>query len=115
MRNRILCILLLSAVLASCNDSQNPTTDTPLRVDSMNLSEAHAELPELDGRELVLRYCVPCHSTRYIEMQPEMTRHSWEKTVTKMVKNFGAPVPDSQTAERIVDYLFKIKGKPSSS
>jgi hypothetical protein len=68
-------------------------------------------LPEKDGKELIEANCVICHSLRYIEMQPEMTRKSWEKTVSKMIKNFGAPVKDSLVEKRIVDYLVAIRGK----
>lgn len=112
MRNKIFCILLLSTFAASCGDDHYALSEAAPRIDSPNMSEVKVELPEVDGRELLLRYCMPCHSLRYIEMQPEMTRHAWEKTVMKMVKNYGAPMPDSQTAERIVDYLYQIKGKP---
>lgn len=53
---------------------------------------------------------MPCHSLRYIEMQPNMPHKAWEKTVTKMIKMYGAPVRDSLEAAAIVDYLTEIKG-----
>ena len=43
-------------------------------------------------------------------MQPPFPRKTWEKIVDKMVKNFGAPIPDS-SAKAIVDYLVATKGK----
>ncbi len=76
----------------------------------MDISEVSVALPEGDGKELVERACVPCHSLRYIEMQPNMPKKVWEKTVTKMIKMYGAPVRDSAEADKIVHYLAAIKG-----
>ncbi len=77
----------------------------------MDISEIAVALPEGDGKELVERACVPCHSLRYIEMQPDMPHKAWEKTVTKMIKMYGAPVRDSAEAAQIVHYLTAVKGK----
>jgi hypothetical protein len=76
----------------------------------MDITDVVVALPYAKGAEQVERSCVPCHSLRYIEMQPHMTRKSWEKIVTKMIKNFGAPVRDSIAATEIVDYLVAIRG-----
>jgi hypothetical protein len=75
-----------------------------------DVSEVSVNLPEGYGKELVEANCVPCHSLRYIEMQPHMTRKSWEKIVSKMIKNFGAPIKDTLIANQIVNYLVQVKG-----
>ena len=84
----------------------------PEIIDSVKeLEDVKVVLPQAGNVTLVEQYCVPCHSLRYIEMQPRLTHKAWEKTVDKMIKSFGAPVPDSQTAADIVNYLYAIKGK----
>lgn len=62
------------------------------------------------GEELFKTHCITCHTLRYIDMQPEFPRKTWEKITDKMIKSFGAPIPDS-SAVLIVDYLMSIKGK----
>jgi hypothetical protein len=62
-----------------------------------------------EGEELFKMHCITCHSLRYIEMQPAFTRKTWEKITDKMIRNFGAPVPDS-SAKKIVDFLVTLKG-----
>lgn len=99
--------LLLLAACAGGDYTQQPL---PPRRDSADISEVRVDLPEADGKELVEASCVPCHSLRYIEMQPALTEKSWEKTVTKMIKVYGAPVRDSVAAGKIVKYLAEVKG-----
>ena len=86
---------------------QNDTAPPVETASDMNSVEV--ALPYGEGVQLVEMYCVPCHSLRYIEMQPAMPRKAWEKIVDKMIKNYGAPVRDSVTATRIVDYLASIR------
>jgi hypothetical protein len=43
-------------------------------------------------------------------MQPKLSHKAWEKVVTKMIKNFNAPITDSIKAKQIVDYLYAIRG-----
>ncbi|HKW64101.1 MAG TPA: hypothetical protein VJN89_16235 [Candidatus Acidoferrum sp.] len=45
-----------------------------------------------------------CHSTRYITMQPPLPATTWEAEVNKMIKTFGAPIPEA-TAKKITSYL----------
>lgn len=111
MKIKLVQLTLLLVLFAACTDSQYSEPQAPMRIDSPGMSEVQVALPVVDGIELMERYCVPCHSLRYIEMQPPLDHHAWEKTVTKMIKMYGAPVPDSATAKQIVDYLYKIKGK----
>jgi hypothetical protein len=56
------------------------------------------------GRELVLGVCSACHSTTYITMQPPLPAPAWAATVDKMIKAFGAPIPD-ELARQVTQYL----------
>jgi hypothetical protein len=56
------------------------------------------------GRGEVQIYCNTCHTTRYIPMQPPLPAATWEAEVQKMVKSFGAPIPEAD-ARKIVSYL----------
>ena len=66
--------------------------------------------PGSDGYDLFLSNCGICHSYRYIQMQPAFQQENMEKTVDKMIKTFGAPIPDSSVVP-IVDYLMAACGK----
>jgi mono/diheme cytochrome c family protein len=62
------------------------------------------ELAEGDGRQEVQSFCAICHSTRYITMQPPLPAATWEAEVSKMIKTYGAPIPEA-TAKKITAYL----------
>jgi len=62
------------------------------------------DLAEGEGRQEVQSFCAVCHSIRYITMQPPLPAATWEAEVTKMVKVYGAPVPEAM-AKRIATYL----------
>ena len=62
------------------------------------------ELEPGEGRDLVTGYCNTCHSPRYILMQPPLSHDQWAAEVTKMVKTFGMPIPDSDQTI-IINYL----------
>jgi hypothetical protein len=105
-------IVVLLMLSSSCNDEEQYTRQVAAPIiDTMDLMEVGVVLPEGEGKELVEMSCVPCHSLRYIEMQPEMSKKSWEKIVTKMIKMYGAPVRDSASAAVITNYLTSLKGK----
>ncbi len=62
---------------------------------------------DLPGYPLVLKNCLTCHSSQYVQTQPPGSpRKYWEATVLKMQKSFGAPIPDDEIPD-IVDYLTK--------
>lgn len=98
-------------LLASCSDNAPVSDYAPPKKDSIDISEVAVVLPDANGKDKVEISCVPCHSLRYIEMQPNMNKKGWEKIVTKMIKTYGAPVKDSIAANEIVEYLVAIKGK----
>ncbi len=62
-----------------------------------------------DDRRLVEIYCVGCHSTSYISMQPPLPHDRWQAEVKKMITAYGAVVPDP-IAVRIVTYLHAYYG-----
>lgn len=62
------------------------------------------ELAEGEGRAETESFCAMCHSTRYITMQPPLPAATWEAEVNKMIKTFGAPIPEA-SAKKIVSYL----------
>ena len=62
------------------------------------------ELAEGEGRAETQSFCSDCHSTRYITMQPPLPAATWDAEVNKMIKTFGAAIPDA-TAKKIVSYL----------
>ena len=57
-----------------------------------------------DGEQEVASYCNTCHSTRYITMQPPLSADTWTAEVNKMVKTYGASIPDDAT-QKIIHYL----------
>lgn len=51
-------------------------------------------------------YCGTCHTPRYIPMQPPLPSVTWDAEVQKMVKTFGAQIPDAD-AQKIQQYLHE--------
>lgn len=62
------------------------------------------ELPPGEGREALQGYCNLCHSVTYITMQPPLPAATWEDEVYKMIKTYGALIPEDET-KRIITYL----------
>lgn len=62
------------------------------------------KLAEGDGKPETESFCAMCHSTRYITMQPLLPAAAWEAEVNKMIKTFGAPIPEA-SAKKITSYL----------
>jgi hypothetical protein len=62
-----------------------------------------------DDRNLVLIYCVGCHSTTYISNQPALPRARWEAEVKKMIHVYGAAIPEP-IGVRIATYLHSYYG-----
>lgn len=63
-----------------------------------------AKLAEGEGLAETESFCGTCHSTRYILMQPPLPGDTWAAEVNKMVKTYGAPIPEA-SALKIVQYL----------
>ena len=97
-------------LVCSCTQRENPekqTADSMAAANGAMVIRSYFSTPE---KEAFQTHCITCHSLRYIQMQPQLPRKTWEKIVDKMIKNFGAPIPDS-SAKEIVNYLMEIKGK----
>lgn len=78
------------------------STDARFEVASYGLYQPALEPGE--GRQEVEAYCNTCHSPRYIPMQPPLPAATWEAEVNKMIKTFGASIPDDST-QKITRYL----------
>ena len=112
---KIFYLLLIAFYFVSCGQNKehnkvvsekNPIANSTAK----EMSYTEASLPHAAGEEVFKANCITCHSLRYIQMQPDFPKKSWEKIVDKMIKNFGAPISDS-SAKIIVNYLAEIKGK----
>ncbi len=111
MKSSVLFLFAIASLFISCSSDDNAEVQTVEAEYVIPLSDVKVNLPESEGKELVMANCMPCHSLRYIEMQPELSRATWEKTVHKMIATYGAPIPDTIIEKKIVDYLVAIKGK----
>lgn len=61
------------------------------------------------GHQAASAWCVMCHSVDYINSQPPMPSAFWHAEVTKMVKVYGAPIPEDQV-KLISEYLGTTYG-----
>lgn len=110
IKKLIICPLIIFViVLSSCTypqqDQKAANPESP-----KDLTEVQFTLPQGQGYDAFMANCTICHSARYIQMQPPFSHKTWEKTVDKMIKKFGAPVPDSSVAP-ILNYLMAVRGK----
>jgi sulfite dehydrogenase (cytochrome) subunit B len=68
-------------------------------------NEQPIALKRAPGLDKVEQNCAACHSLDYIEMNsPFLNAAGWDAEVTKMIKAFGAPIPEAD-AKAIADYL----------
>jgi sulfite dehydrogenase (cytochrome) subunit B len=67
--------------------------------------EESVRLQDGPDRDLVVARCSVCHSVDYVQMNaPVLDRAGWQKSVRKMIDQFGAPIGE-EDATRIVEYL----------
>lgn len=83
---------LVAAVSVSRADSS--VHDTSMNYDA---------LPAGRGRDLMNRYCLTCHSSGIVTSN-RLSAKAWDGEVKKMVKAFGAQIPDADQAT-IAQYL----------
>lgn len=100
-------------LLCNCNggtqdDAATAKADSAAAV--TDVSDVQTVLPQAGHVALVEGYCTPCHSLRYIEMQPAMSYAAWEHLVDKMINTYHAPIRDTIKRRQIIDYLHAIKG-----
>ncbi|HYK44233.1 MAG TPA: cytochrome c [Parafilimonas sp.] len=101
-------VISVMIVAIACNN--NGIQGAPGGAETTDLNAIITELPNAPGYDVFKTNCTSCHSARYVQMQPAFPEKTWTAIVTKMQKNFGAPVSDS-SAKEIVKYLVAIKGK----
>ncbi len=65
-----------------------------------------AGLADGTGKAETQIYCGTCHTPRYITMQPPLPAATWDAEVQKMVKTFGAQIPETD-AQKIAQYLHE--------
>jgi mono/diheme cytochrome c family protein len=63
-------------------------------------------LADGSGKAETQIHCGTCHTPRYITMQPLLPAPTWDAEVQKMVKTFGAPIPEAD-AQKIATYLHE--------
>lgn len=103
---------LVMMLLCNCNGGQEDaaTARAETTATISDVSDVQTVLPQAGHVALVEGYCTPCHSLRYIEMQPRMSYAAWEELVDKMINTYHAPIRDTLKRRQIIDYLHAIKG-----
>lgn len=107
MKRFLLLIIVLSlgmATLAYAKISESSGAQK-----SITLPPEEVTLKPGKGQDKVLEQCAVCHSLDYITMQPRGTRAQWTATVQKMIRLFGAAIPE-ETAQSIAEYLYTQYG-----
>ena len=98
--------------------ASQPVPPSGLRISgtvrSITLPENEPELPPGPGRATAQLFCGMCHTTRYITIQPPLSRETWLTEVTKMRKAFSAPIPEEKVPE-IIGYLIAINSPTTQS
>jgi hypothetical protein len=64
------------------------------------------ELANGTGKIETQIHCGTCHTPRYITMQPPLPAATWDAEVQKMIKTFGAQIPEAD-AQKIAQYLHE--------
>jgi len=104
----LILISILLSIAFGCMNTESGYNSTS-EIAPINIKEYKTIMPHADGYDEFETYCRACHSLRYIQMQPDFPKKKWESIVDKMVKTYGAPIPDS-SAQAIVHYLNDVKG-----
>ncbi len=106
-RAMMVFITMMITLLVGRTYAQDPgskASSSEGTVHSITIPAIRIELKEGEGRAKVETYCNICHSVDYITMQPKFPRAQWTATVNKMIKTFGAPIPQ-EDAGTIISYL----------
>ncbi|HEX5112887.1 MAG TPA: hypothetical protein VFV79_08575 [Saprospiraceae bacterium] len=106
----LLAAIFILIVMACAKPGQEEGLQKYAAKDAVvNMDDYQVNFPEGEGYSEFKSSCITCHSLRYIEMQPNFPEKTWDEIAKKMVKNFGAPIPDS-TLTKVVHYLATVKG-----
>ncbi len=104
-----LFLVLLAVACAFAGLSGAYAAEQQSSIHSIQLPDMKFDLAEGPGRDKAAGYCAVCHGVEYIPMQPKMSRAQWTGIVTKMIKAFGAPIPQ-EDADTIINYLATAYG-----
>ena len=101
---------VLSAVPAAGSRLAATPQDASGRYAIGSLPSFERPLVEGEGRELIARHCVSCHSTTYITAQPLLSNAQWADVVDRMATLFGASFgpngsDDASAQAKMVAYL----------
>jgi hypothetical protein len=78
---------------------------------AVSAQERRIDFVDAPGRTEFQANCGSCHSLDYAVMNsPFLDKNGWDASVTKMIKAFGAPIPEAD-AKAISEYLAKNYGK----
>ena len=105
----VLTIILVLSLLIGAGFSRMLQAQQKDGVKSIELPVMVFDLADGPNRDKAAGFCAICHGVEYIPMQPKMSKAQWAATVTKMVKAFGAPIPQ-EDADRISEYLAGAYG-----
>jgi sulfite dehydrogenase (cytochrome) subunit B len=105
----VLTIILVLSLLVGAGLSRDLQAQQKDSVKSIELPVMVFDLADGPNRDKAAGFCTICHGTEYIPMQPRLSKAQWTATVTKMVKTFGAPIPQ-EDADRIIEYLAAAYG-----
>lgn len=115
--NKLISFACIAAILMGCQAKHAATDEKAGNTFSLNgsvreikIAPENASFPDHEGKAEFVSYCSMCHSLRYITIQPDFPRKTWEAEVNKMVAKYMAPI-DSVTQKKIVDYIVAVKTK----
>jgi hypothetical protein len=84
---------MMFVFISDCHDNgrckpgnEKNIADNTISTDAKLVPVSEASLPDAPGADAFRMNCMICHSERYIQMQPEFPRKTWEKIVDKMIK-----------------------------
>jgi cytochrome c5 len=109
MKKILLPLIMLVLFLALAAGSSTLHAEQKDVVKSIELPTLVFDLADGPGRDKVSAFCGICHGTEYIPMQPKLSKAQWTATVMKMIKTFGAPVPQ-EDVDKIINYLATAYG-----
>jgi sulfite dehydrogenase (cytochrome) subunit B len=104
-----LVIMLVIALVLATLPARTLQAQPKETVKTIELPVMAFDLADGLNRDKTTGFCGICHGVEYIPMQPKLSRAQWSATVTKMVKAFGAPIPQ-EDADRITEYLAAAYG-----
>jgi cytochrome c5 len=110
VRTAALAAVMAGISAASVTGGAAPGRTASPGVVSVTLPAPVEAFPGGPEAEPARRRCLLCHSSDYVYTQPKLTKAQWTSEVTKMIKVYGAPIPDDDVPA-IVDYLVVQNGK----